>query len=177
MNRLHCPNCYSIKIIKKGKRKNSQRYHCNDCGKNWTKTSKKTIPKDKIWVSYAEDGLTKKNISKYYKISRRETASVIQEYEINSQILSIAFLKQVRTIIMDVTYLESRQHGIFVAIDAESGRTLYYKEIFWTERISDYELAILTLKPKLPALVCRVIDGRKGVREMILSYGILVQQC
>lgn len=77
---------------------------------------------------------------------------------------------------MDVTYF-GRSWGVLVALDANSGRVLYCCFLKSTERTIDYEIAINILENIGYKIEAAVIDGRRGVREMLKSKGIAVQHC
>jgi len=54
---------------------------------------------------------------------------------------------------------------------------LYWAEILGTERTIDYDMATDTLEAMGYTIQAAVIDGRRGVRQMLERKGILVQQC
>lgn len=62
-------------------------------------------------------------------------------------------------------------------MDAHDGSVVYYAWLAGTERIADYEAAVDTLESLGYTIQAAVIDGRRGVREMLLGKGILVQHC
>jgi hypothetical protein len=82
---------------------------------------------------------------------------------------------------MDVTYFGS--WGVLVVIDpyATTGKAqnlvLYWTVIEGTERTVDYEVATDTLEAMGYGVKAAVIDGRRGVRQMLERKGIPVQQC
>lgn len=45
---LSCPNCGSKNCIKYGKRKNKQRFKCNDCNKIFLKSTKTVLSSRKL---------------------------------------------------------------------------------------------------------------------------------
>ena len=85
------------------------------------------------------------------------------------------------TVILDVTYFGG--WGILVALDpyAKTSRNeaavLYWAELQSTERTLDYDVATDTLEAMGYQIQAAVIDGRRGVREMLLAKGIPVQHC
>jgi hypothetical protein len=85
------------------------------------------------------------------------------------------------TIIMDVTYFGS--WGVLVALDPYANTAtdeypvVYYKFIESTERTADYEACVNELQAQCFTIQAVTIDGRRGVREMLLKKGIPVQHC
>jgi hypothetical protein len=77
---------------------------------------------------------------------------------------------------MDATYF-GRTWGVLVAMDAHDGSVVYYAWLAGTERIADYRAAVDTLEGLGYVIQAAVIDGRRGVREMLLATGIPVQHC
>jgi uncharacterized protein YebE (UPF0316 family) len=74
-------------------------------------------------------------------------------------------------VILDASYF-GRSWGVLVALDVGSGMVLYYAWLENTERTVDYETAVDTLESLGYTIVVAVIDGRRGVREMLLRKGI-----
>ena len=62
-------------------------------------------------------------------------------------------------------------------MDAADGSVVYYAWLAGTERTADYEAAVDTLESLGYRVRAAVIDGRRGVREMLLAKGIPVQHC
>lgn len=79
-------------------------------------------------------------------------------------------------VIMDATYF-GRSWGVLVVLNAAAGAVLYYAWLEDTERTVDYEVAIDTLESLGYKVEAATIDGRRGVREMLLRKGIAVQHC
>lgn len=75
--------------------------------------------------------------------------------------------------IMDAFYFH-RGDGILVCRTADD--ILYWREVS-TERVEDYAACIDAVAHLGRTMIAAVIDGRKGVRQMFLSHGILVQCC
>ena len=82
---------------------------------------------------------------------------------------------------MDTTYFGS--WGMLIVIDPYAQRTngenmaLYWTSIEGTERTIDYDIAIDTLEAMGYKVQAAVIDGRRGVRQMLEAKDIPVQQC
>jgi hypothetical protein len=79
-------------------------------------------------------------------------------------------------VILDATYF-GHAWGVLVVMDAYDGSIVYYAWLHGTERVADYETAVDTLESLGYTVQAAVIDGRQGVREMLLGKGILVQHC
>ena len=79
-------------------------------------------------------------------------------------------------VILDATYF-GRSWGVLVALNAHTGAVLYYAWLEHTERTVDYEVAVDTLESLGYTIEAAVIDGRRGVREMLLRKGMAVQHC
>lgn len=178
MNSKHCPNCNSIRVIKKGKQSGRQRYLCKNCNYIWRRRRYESKNSStKIWNDYALNNLSIMALMHKYNCSERVIRDVLDNFRVEPPQSRLSLRDDVEVIILDATYIEGRKYGLLVVIDALSGEGLYAKEIFGTEKIVDYEDAIKTILPFLPNLKTCVIDGRKGVREMLLGYGMLVQHC
>jgi len=79
-------------------------------------------------------------------------------------------------VILDATYF-GRSWGVLVVLNANTGAVLYYAWLEHTERTVDYETAVYTLESLGYTIQAAVIDGRRGVREMLLRKGIAAQHC
>jgi len=83
------------------------------------------------------------------------------------------------TVIMDVTYFTG--WGVLVTIDpyANVGKAenlvLYWTTVEGTEKTVDYEVATDTIESMGYNVQTAVIDGRRGVRQMLESKGIPLQ--
>lgn len=178
MNSKHCPACYSTRVIKKGKQNSRQRYQCKNCEHRWERAKRTTDISNTIWADYSRNNKTIESIRQKYGLSEASVREILQNYPVRPPQELLGLEYEITTIILDATYISrKRSHGILVAIDAISGKALYAKELLGSERVRDYEEAIRTLLPHLPNLKACVIDGRKGVREMILGYGLVTQHC
>lgn len=180
-NNRRCPHCNcSTDTIKFGMTNaNRQRYHCGMCGKTWTNSYRKNRLAKLIWHDLVWNNLPVRELSNKYKLHPNTIRNIIHNYQpdpINLNNMPSEDRAKITVIIMDTTYF-GRKHGVVVAINAHNGKLLYFKEILGSETNKDYKDCIETLlaagiKPK----AC-VIDGRKGVRDMLDDYGILVQLC
>lgn len=174
MNRRFCPRCNCSSTVKHGKRNGKQRYRCSKCGKTWVNKSRPQRLEQKIWRDYTTNTSTVRELSERYHKHPNTIRRIIHQYALPSLLPSNIHNSSV--IIMDATYF-GRTMGELLAIDAHSGIPLFCKEIAGSERTIDYEDAIDTILVNNNDVKACIIDGRKGVRDMLLEKGLLVQQC
>ena len=77
---------------------------------------------------------------------------------------------------MDATYF-GRSWGMLVGMEASTGRIVYYAYLTGTEKTADYREALDTLLGLGYQIQAVAIDGRRGVRELCVAYGLPVQYC
>ena len=77
---------------------------------------------------------------------------------------------------IDVTFFK-RAGGILTVLDVHTGRALYESETGSYETVWDYEKAIIKLREYGVFPRAAVVDGKKGVIEMLEEYGMYVQMC
>lgn len=177
MTRKSCPYCYCTNITKYGLTKGRQRYQCKDCCTTWSSASRPERFVRKLWREYAWEGSSVAVLAARYGKSRTTIRRLLASYLPENRIHRP---RQV-TVIMDVTYFGS--WGILVVIDPsakgeqDENTVLYWAEIAGTERTLDYEVATDTLEAMGYQIRAAVIDGRRGVRQMLERKGIPVQQC
>lgn len=177
MTRKSCPYCYSSNVNKHGVRNKKQRYQCRACHTCWTNLSRPERFRANIWHDYVFEQHTIRQLSRKYGKGQRCIRAALEAY------LPPIEVDRPRpvTVILDATYFGSR--GLLVAIDPYADRTkgqnlaLYWTELAGTERTFDYDVATDTLEAMGYHVQAAVIDGRRGVREMLLSKGIPVQHC
>ena len=187
MNSKHCPHCHYTEVIRFGKvkasnsstRKDSghrhgdlQRYRCKHCGKTWTNVQQPMRKMQNIWNDYARGGMSTERLARKYHYSRNTIRKILHNYPLPQ----LHPHGPADVIVMDATYF-GRKWGILLVLNAITGEPLYCARIGAYERVIDYwnticELRKLGITPK----AC-IIDGKKGVREMLLEEGILVQVC
>lgn len=172
MNRKHCPQCHYTGVIRFGKVKNRQRYRCTKCGKTWTNHHEPQRLEDNIWNSYARNGMSVEKLAKEYGCSKGKIESILYAHPIPR----LHPQNPADVIIMDATYF-GRKWGILLVLNAITEEPLYCAKIGAYELVMDYwtavhELSKINIIPK----AC-VIDGKRGVREMLLRCGFLVQVC
>lgn len=173
----NCPQCYCTNVIKKGVRHGRQRYSCNGCDSCWTNGTRPQRFVNRLWQEYAFERRTVTQLAAQYGRSRKRIQALLASYEPGT----LPMRSRSVTLILDVTYFGS--WGVLVALDpyASTGRdeypVVYYKFIESTEKTADYEACVNELQAQCFTIRAVVIDGRRGVREMLLKRGIPVQHC
>lgn len=176
MNSKYCPHCHFSTVVKKGTTSSGrQRYKCKNCGKSWTTKPHPQILAKKIWHDLVFHNLNIEELSKKYGLCERTIRRKLDLYD-PPLILPDKNDRNVTVMAMDVTFFK-RTGGVLTVIDAHSGKALYMAETGPYETVWDYEKAIQTLfeygvHPKVA-----VVDGKKGVIEMLEGYDIHVQMC
>ena len=172
MNRKRCPRCHYTGIIKFGKVNGRQRYRCKKCSKTWSSHVRAKRLEQKIWNDFARNGTSITKLAKNYHYSTSKIRRILKAYPLPQ----LAPCGPVDVVAMDATYF-GHKWGILLVLNAITGEPLYCQRIGGYERTDDYwqalqELARQDIIPK----AC-VIDGKRGVRKMLLYYGFLVQVC
>lgn len=181
MNSKHCPYChFNTNVVKIGVTSaDRQRYRCSRCGKTWVSKSRPDRIAGKIWHDFVWNNLPVRELSTKYHKCHNTVRDILHNYQpkpldINS--LSNKEKEDIKVIIMDTTYF-GKQYGIVTILNAHNGALLYFKEIKGSETNTDYYHALHTLlRANIRPKAC-VIDGRKGVADMLEDEGILVQMC
>lgn len=177
MTRKSCPYCYSSNVNKHGVRNGKQRYQCVACHTCWTNLSRPERLRANIWHDYVFEQRTIWQLSHKYGKGRRCIRAALAAY---LPPIEVDCPRPV-TVILDATYFGT--WGFLVAIDPYADRAkgqnlaLYWAELDRTERTFDYDVATDTLEAMGYHVQVAVIDGRRGVREILLSKGIPVQHC
>jgi len=167
-----CPICQSQNTKKHSPQTGKQRYLCKDCLKTWTGAARPSRLVKIIWREFAFELHTINQLCRRYGRGKdwlRRQLSVYQPPELRHQPRSIV-------LILDATYF-GWSFGVLVAMDATDGSVVYYAWLDGSERTSDYQTAVDTLESLGYTIQAAVIDGRRGVRQMLLEKGILVQHC
>lgn len=172
MNSLHCPRCHYTGIIKFGKVRGRQRYRCQKCGVTWVNHAQNQRLERRIWNEYARSGMSTEKLAKKYSYSKNTIRKFLQ----NHPLPQLHPSGPAKVIVMDVTYF-GRKWGILLVLNAISGEPLYCQKIIGYEKVMDYWTAIY--KPSNIGIIPEacVIDGKPGVRKMLLECGFLVQVC
>lgn len=181
MTRRRCPYCYCTNTKRNGTtthgKTQKQRYLCRDCSTTWSNMSRPERFIRKLWREYAWEGASVAALAERHHKSRSTIRRLLDNYIPENDIVRP---RPVVTV-MDVTYFGS--WGILVVIDPNAkahgfdDEILYWAEITGTERTADYEVATDTLEAMGYHIQAVVIDGRRGVRDMLERKGIPVQHC
>lgn len=177
MANKRCPQFHCTNVILNGVWRGRQRYLCKDCGYSWQTSTRPERFVRRLWQDYAFERRTIAQLAAQYKRSRKWIQARLNAYEVGDSPVRSRKL----TIIMDVTYFSS--WGVLVAVDpyARGGRNeypvVYYRFIESTERTADYAACVNELQAQGYTIQAAVIDGRRGVREMLTGKGIPVQHC
>lgn len=177
MARNKCPLCYCINVVKNGVRRGRQRYLCQDCQASWTNGTRPKRFQNCLWKEYAFESRTVRQLAKQYDKNPKWIRQQLAAFEPNTPPIR----PRAVTIIMDVTYFGS--WGMLVVIDPyarthlDENLVLYYAILNRTERTWDYDVATDTLEAMGYTVQACVIDGRRGVRQMLERKNIPVQQC
>ena len=177
MNSKHCPHCHcSTMVVKKGNTSSGrQRYKCKKCNKSWTAKPHPQILAKKIWHDLMWHNQNLDELSEKYGLCRRTIRKKLDLYN-PPEITPSTKDKDTIVIAMDVTFFK-RTGGVLTVINVHNGKTLYQAETGDYETVWDYEKAIQTLHKYEVCPKAAVVDGKKGVIEMLEGYGILVQMC
>lgn len=176
MSSKHCPHCHFSTVVKKGTTSSGrQRFKCKNCSKSWTSKPHPQVLSKKIWHDLVFHNLNMQELSAKYGICERTIRRKLDLYN-PPMILPGESDRDVTVIAMDVTFFK-RTGGILTVLDVHTGKALYQAETGGYETVYDYEKAIQTLfeygvRPK-----AAVVDGKKGVIEVLRSYDIYVQMC
>ena len=177
MTRRRCPYCYCTNTKRNGTSHGKQRYLCRDCFTTWSNLSRPERFVRKLWREYAWEGVSVAVLAKRHGKSRNTIARLLGSYTPENTITRPRSV----VVVMDVTYFGS--WGILVIIDPHAKKdgyddlVLYWAEIAGTERTVDYEVATDTIEAMGYRIQAVVIDGRRGVRDMLERKGIPVQHC
>ena len=177
MNSKHCPHCHSnTKTVRIGRTSSGrQRYKCKNCSLTWTSKPHPQVLAKRIWHDLVFHNLNMEELSEKYGLCERTIRNKLDLYD-PPLILPSENDKDVSVIAMDVTFFK-RTGGVLTVIDAHNGKALYEAETGGYETVWDYEKAIQTLLAYGIHPKAAVVDGKKGVIEMLEGYGILVQMC
>lgn len=177
MTQKSCPYCYCINVNKHGRNRGRQRYQCRDCQTTWSGTTRPQRLRRKLWKQYAHDSRTIQQLSEAYD----KTTGFIRRELARYEVCDVLQRPRAVTVVMDVTYFGS--WGLLVVIDPYANTAcgenlvLYWAVIEGTERTKDYDIATDTIEAMGYAIHAAVIDGRRGVRQMLEAKGMPVQQC
>ena len=181
MNSKRCPYCHcSTKVVKIGVTSSGrQRYKCKACLKTWVNQPRPTRLADKVWHDFVWNNMPARALSDKYKKHPNTIRDILHNYEVkplNLDSLNAGEKAKITVIAMDTTYF-GRKHGVVTIINAHNGDLLYFCETTGSETNTDYYNAFYSLqKAGIYPKAC-IIDGRKGVGDLLVDEGVLVQMC
>lgn len=177
MNSKHCPRCnFNTKIVKIGTTSSGrQRFMCRECGRTWVSKPHPQILARKIWYDLVFHNMNVDELANKYNVCTRTIRNKLDLYN-PPEVIPNENDKDVFVVAMDVTFFK-RTGGILTVIDAHTGKAIYEAETRGYETVWDYEKAIQTLHSYGIHPKAAVVDGKKGVIEMLEGYGICVQMC
>ena len=80
-----CSFCESDQVIKKGKRRNIQRYQCEHCGKNFQNKKRKSKFQNKLWNEYVHGKQTAQQLGNKYNKSRQWVLSQLNDINVDDK--------------------------------------------------------------------------------------------
>jgi Transposase and inactivated derivatives len=170
----HCPVCNSTNVTRFGKARRKQRYRCKDCGKSWSNIARRNRTISAVWQDFVFKHLSVSILAKKYHKTNRTIHNYLDSY------LPPRIVHHPRPVVIvaDTTYF-GRTDGKLVVLDphGEDRSLLYFCNLHTTEKTIDYATAISELIDRGYHIIGAVIDGRRGVRQMMERRGILVQHC
>lgn len=169
-----CPKCGSKNTKKKGKRNRRQRYLCKNCGKQWGGRAKSDQWAETAYREYAFGRQTLEDLSIKYGKSVNTIQKRLDQYQPVTGEIRVP--KKAVNAIADAAFF-SRGDGVLIV--RANRENLIWKEI-GSEKIEHYEKLIDALLFAGVIFASFVIDGRRGVLQMILKKfnGIMpVQIC
>ncbi|MBR3353057.1 IS1 family transposase [Candidatus Saccharibacteria bacterium] len=159
-------------MVKIGKTSSGrQRYKCKNCNKTWVSNAHLLVLAKLIWDDFVFRNMNYGELADKYKMSERSIRRKMNLYTPPEIVPTPADV-----IAMDVTY-SGRSWGILTVINAHNGKTLYSEPTNGYESVWDYEKAIRKLHSYGIHPKVAIIDGKKGVINMLEKYGIEVQFC
>lgn len=159
-------------MIRKGKRRDVQRYQCVACGANFQNKRRKQKLLGKIQNEYIFSRQTAKALGEKYHRSRKWVLQQLKEVNgDDSNIINIS--PQPIIVVADATFF-SRTNGMLIFREPNLKRNLIWKEIY-VETAGQYEQLKLELESKGFVIKAVVLDGRPGIRDAF--RGIPAQMC
>ena len=181
MSNKHCPHCHcSTEFIRYGVTSSKkQKYKCRQCGKIWVNKSRKCRIAKNIWHDFVWNNMPVRALADKYSKHPNTIRTILHDYEIEPIDLSKLTKEEkaaIEVIVMDTTYF-GREYGVVTILDAHTGDLLYFSEIKGSETNTDYYNAFFTLQEAGIQPKACVLDGRKGVADLLTDEGVLVQMC
>lgn len=181
MNSKRCPYCHcNTKVVKIGlTTAKRQRYRCNFCLKTWVSRARPARLDEKIWHDFVWNNMPVRALANKYNKHPNTIRDILHNHKIKPIDLSKLTKKEkaaIKVIVMDTTYF-GREYGVVTIINAHTGDLLYFSEIKGSETNTDYYNAFFTLQEAGIQPKACVLDGRKGVADLLTDEGVLVQMC
>jgi hypothetical protein len=164
-----CPFCLSKNTIKKGYRRGSQRFICQNCNKSFQNKRRPIKLQKTIWRSFVYKRSTINQLAREYQRSSNWVRKQLESYRL--PVRSIASCSTV--IIADATYFR-RQLCILVFRSNELNKNILWREIDY-ERIDYYYRARQKIEAEGFRVLAIVTDGRPGIRGIFSD--VPVQMC
>ena len=159
-------------MIKKGKRRDVQRYQCAACGVSFQSKRRKQKLLNKIQKEYIFGRQTAKILGEKYHRNRKWILQQLKEVNVDDdKIINISPRSIV--VVADATFF-SRSDGMLIFREPNLKQNLIWKEIY-VETAGQYEQLKLELESKGFTIKAVVLDGRPGIRDVF--RGIPAQMC
>jgi len=156
-------------VIKKGKRRNLQRYQCHACGQNFQNKRRIERAQIRLWHQYVWRKQNTKELAKDHNRSIAWVRRRLDEISIKQR------LPVPRSIVLatDAVFW-GRYYGVAIARDPHLKENLYWIEIR-QETPAVYSFIRYQLEKRGFKIRAVVADGKKGVREVF--FGLPFQLC
>jgi len=158
-----CPICQNSRAIKKGKRRNVQRYQCAVCGANYQSKRRKSKLQKKIWHEYVSGKQTATELGNKYGKSRQWISKQLSEITVDDKTI-VNNIPQSIVVVADATFF-SRSYGVLMFREPNLKKYLAWKEIY-SETPGQYERLKLELESQGFNIIAVVLDGKRGVRDV-----------
>lgn len=157
-----CPNCSSFHTKKNGKRNRRQCYKCLDCKHSWG--GKKSKSDEWIGMAYRKYASCRHTLKDLSELYGKSTKTLRALFDANHFITGeIKTHSDPSVVVMDATYFR-RGDGVLVA--RSNKRNIAWLDIK-SEKTKDYHSLINLLVDSGVQISCFVIDGRRGVLQML----------
>lgn len=165
-----CPSCKSSRIKKNGLCNGTQLYKCKCCGKQFL-SGYKRLSSNQVWDAYLESKQTIMELSNFYHVSPSTIKRYLRKRTIEWQ--QPILTGQSGFVHLDATYW-GRNWGVMLALDEETGNTLYLSFIKH-ESTQSYIDAIAAIKDAGYTIKGIIIDGKQALFKEFENYPI--QMC
>lgn len=162
--------CGAYRVIKKGKRRNLNRYFCKACKKSYSSNRREKRFQKKTFDKYLFEKQTKPVLSKKLGVCINTLTKILDSHEIKEKIHAPRKV----TAIIDATYF-GRKNGVLVARDPNEKENLHCHEII-TETKIEYQKTRDDLEKKGYLLQAVVLDGKRGIPSVFKDIPIQICQ-